>query len=277
MLLTGTLLTVDVRFPVFGDVRSVPVTVPIRDDAIEIGNVEDTEVDTSVVGAQFDVQGSDIVYGILGGAGSFANVNDATGFNGYRLFFEALSDGAVSIRDVEVVAATNSLGIDPARVGFTRDTVTMNVDGIAFQAGDGVVLRIGFDIAGGRGAETLAGETGRDRISGKSGADFLGGGAGNDVLDGGRGSDTLSGGEGNDVLKGRDGADVFVLAAGSGRDRVLDLDPLADRVLVQTGATGFDDLRIRSIDGGVQVGDGQDRLVLAGVAIEDVSATLFLF
>jgi uncharacterized delta-60 repeat protein len=86
---------------------------------------------------------------------------------------------------------------------------------------DAVILsdvRIGADIRGGPGNDTLVGGSGPDRLWGDAGDDALDGGAGSDVLRGGAGNDWLIGGwarsDGRDYLFGGLGDDTLVAAAG---------------------------------------------------------------
>ncbi|WP_369927789.1 calcium-binding protein [Leisingera sp. XS_AS12] len=108
-------------------------------------------------------------------------------------------------------------------------------DGIAEGTDDGE------DVYGGEGDDTISAGGGDDDVSagngsdvldGGEGADSLDGGAGNDTLSGGEGDDRLEGGEGNDVLEGGEGLDTYVLAPGSGEDRIIDdggvIEMLAD-------------------------------------------------
>ena len=88
-------------------------------------------------------------------------------------------------------------------------------------------------------AITINGENGNDRvvvtgairvgiqINGGEGSDSLTGGTGNDTIDGGAGDDSLWGWRGNDLLIGRDGADLIYgqdgndsLSGGAGRDQL---------------------------------------------------------
>jgi Ca2+-binding RTX toxin-like protein len=84
---------------------------------------------------------------------------------------------------------------------------------------------------GGQDGDALFGDDGDDHINGNLGADTVQGGAGADTVLGGQGDDSVAGGAGDDFLsgdKGADtlsggaGADVFALAAGGGRDVVVD-------------------------------------------------------
>lgn len=107
---------------------------------------------------------------------------------------------------------------------------------------------IGNDrLLGEGGNDSLYGAAGGDVLSGGSGADLLDGGAGNDRLNGDAGADTLRGGVGNDTLAGGanndrliggTGADVFVFGPGGGADRVIDFNPVEDRLLLDATLWG---------------------------------------
>ncbi|HEX6711878.1 MAG TPA: calcium-binding protein [Thermoleophilaceae bacterium] len=96
--------------------------------------------------------------------------------------------------------------------------VTVTLDGVADDGGDGEGDNVGADVedvTGGSAADSLtgngadnelAGGAGDDTIAGGDGNDGLSGGAGRDVVDGGAGRDDLDGGAGADTLKTQDGA-----------------------------------------------------------------------
>lgn len=82
---------------------------------------------------------------------------------------------------------------------------------------------------------------GKDRIRGKEGNDVLFGGEGEDRIRGDAGGDVLWGGLGDDRLTGDrsrgKGEDVFVLARGSGTDRILDFQVDSDYIGLVDGLT----------------------------------------
>ena len=157
--------------------------------------------------------------------------------------------------------AVSSLAITPvaggARIAYGDEVIELrSSDGRTLLASDfteanviGVTrppfVRIGRDLVGTEGPDTLLGADGSDRLMGLGGNDTLEGlggndallgGAGNDRLDGGTGRDVLAGGAGddnasggpdgdillgspgNDALEGGAGADLIV--GGSGNDRI---------------------------------------------------------
>lgn len=123
---------------------------------------------------------------------------------------------------------------DPGRAGVLRATVNGVVIGTRPEAavrtirviggrGDDAITvdvpgntRIGAQLYGNGGDDTLRGGDGNDAIFGGSGNDTLLGGKGNDRLRGGAGDDSLAGGDGNDGLAGETGDDT--LRGGNGRN-----------------------------------------------------------
>ncbi len=130
----------------------------------------------------------------------------------------------------------------------------------------------GMDVLNGSlGNDTLDGGTGDDSLEGGSGTDALNGSVGNDriqgggdadTLAGGSGDDTLSGDGGDDVLRGESGADVFVVAAFSGADTIVDFTAGED--LFDASALGLtfgdldtnEDLALTDADDAVSVAGG---------------------
>ena len=86
------------------------------------------------------------------------------------------------------------------------------------------------------GADDLFGGSGNDTLFGGEGRDELFGDSGSDTLEGGAGDDRLTGGSGNDVMTGGEGSDAFIVAPGSGSDRVLDFELFEDRLVLDGGA-----------------------------------------
>ena len=173
-----------------------------------------------VVPVDLDVRGSILSYSIVDrGGGSFSNVNDDTGFNGYALTFSALSSRTgMILRAVDV--QRNDLDVPADNIDFDANTVFINVDGLRYSSGESLVLNMGFTIAGTGRADALAGLSGRDWLKGGAGRDTLSGGAGADILTGGAGADVLTGGAGADRF---DYNSLSESTVGSpGRDRITD-------------------------------------------------------
>lgn len=99
---------------------------------------------------------------------------------------------------------------------------------------------------GGAGADVLRGGSGNDGFFGGGGDDRIYGEAGTDTIYGDGGNDRIDGGSGDDVLRGGAGRDEFVLATGSGSDRILDFEDGLDRIDLShlTGISSLADLTI---------------------------------
>lgn len=268
----------------------------------------------NVVAAEFDVVGSQIRYKIVEQfGGRFTNVDDDTGFNGWKMtFLELYGNKSVRIANVDVLSDRNTLEIPKANVTFSRDSVFVNVDGLSYSRGEELAVQIGFRIAGTERGDVLEGDLGRDVLYGKGGKDVLFGGAGNDTLDGGdsndmlyggtgrdslrggtgadqlfggTGNDTLSGGTGGDTLTGGRGADVFVFQSRTGRDVITDFDAgvAGERIDLRGIAdiTSFSDLRANHLwsyrgDAVINLGGG-NKVILEDVSTRELSANDFLF
>ncbi|MES1025729.1 hypothetical protein ABN584_22815 [Gloeocapsa sp. BRSZ] len=131
------------------------------------------------------------------------------------------------------------------------------------------------------GNDTLFGGLGNDQLGGKGGDDQLFGEQDNDTLYGDDGDDLLRGGLGNDTLIGDDfsggqGSDTFVLAAGEGRDTILDFENGIDRIGL-AGGLSFNQLTItNSGANNTLIRFGSEQLaLLSGVAASNLTATDF--
>jgi Ca2+-binding RTX toxin-like protein len=274
-----TIASVTVLAPTRDTPISRPAEAVVADGRIEFDDVQfyDLAGDAfNVVRARFDIEGATIAYSVLQG-GRFSNVPDVTGFNSYHISFDALDGTGASLRKVRIVEGTNTLRLPQQFLDHDADGVWLNVDNLSFSAGQGVTIIMDLALAGGRGRDVLRGLEGDDLLSGGRGNDRLAGGAGRDTLKGGAGNDTLDGGTGPDVLVGGAGADQFVLRARGGRDIVRDFDLDADTVLVARGADGFDALDIADTARGALVESGGARMLLVGVAADDLTADHFVF
>lgn len=83
------------------------------------------------------------------------------------------------------------------------------------------------------------------------------------TLSGGEGADRIRGGQGTDTLSGGTGADVFVFTAGDGSDRIRDFQIGVDKLLFL--GTPAKNIITRSVQGGLEVAYGRDKVLLAGV------------
>jgi Ca2+-binding RTX toxin-like protein len=138
----------------------------------------------------------------------------------------------------------------------------------------------GTTIRGKKGSDVLNGGTGNDVLDGKKGNDKLYGSGGEDRLNGGKGKDFLVGGPGDDVLKGGKGKDTFYFAPGFGNDRIVDFKIGQDMVRFDKGVfSDYADVKdsMAGFKGGVMIDAGDDSLFLAGVKLNKLSASDFLF
>jgi Ca2+-binding RTX toxin-like protein len=271
-----------VRLSVFAPNRSNPITRPaeavVADGTAEFDDVKFFDINGdpfSVVRARFDIEGATIAYTILQN-GRFANVADETGFNGYRITFDALDGTRAALRDVRIAPGTNTLGLPDRLLDHDATGLWLNVDNLSFSTGKGLAMILDLALTGGRGRDMLRGLEGDDLLSGGGGNDRLFGEAGRDTLKGGAGNDTLDGGAGPDVLIGGAGADQFVLRA-RGRDSVRDFAIGEDTILVARGAQSFDALAISDTARGALVESGAATMLLVGIAAADLTADHFVF
>jgi hypothetical protein len=220
-MLDGSTVTLRILAPTIDNPITRPVVSTVLSDAVEFNDSSfyDLSGDPfNVVAAQFDIYGSTLSYRTLE-SGTFTNVDDRTGFNGYALSFSDLPKG-VSLRSAELVTSKTTLGVDASDILISGNGVFVDVDGLPFRTGDTILLNCGFNVRGTSGKETLSGDDGSDALYGF---------AGNDTLKGGAGKDFLSGGMGADRLYGDTGADRFVFksvlestVASAGRDTIAD-------------------------------------------------------
>ena len=136
----------------------------------------------------------------------------------------------------------------------------------------------------------LSGGKGKDWLNGGKGGDVLWGGGGKDYLQGGKGRDALTGDGGNDKMQGGNGSDTFVFSHNFGRDRILDFtatgprsqqDHIEFRKLVDEAETARE-FKAASKQVGNKViydahDDGQNRIVLNGVDMDDLTGFNFDF
>jgi len=145
-------------------------------------------------------------------------------------------------------------------------------------------------VEGGVGADALYGNDGADTIIAGSGVDTLSGGAEADQLVGGAGADRIEGGAGDDHMWGgewsADGAaDIFVFSPGSGQDMVHDFETGNDVIDLSAYGLTWDELQpviqnhgwAVSIELGAVGGEEGDRIFLANISSEELSADNFEF
>lgn len=261
---------------------TLPVRSTVREDAVEFNDVSffDLSGDPfNVVAAKIDIRAAHVEYTLLE-SGRFSDVDDDTGFNGYRLSFAGLgkATSGVTLHSVDLVGGLSTFDIPAGNISFTATSLMMNVDGLSFSTGESLLLRLGFRIEGSGRANWLEGDAGRDRLLGFGGNDTLAGGAGADTLLGGQGADVLMGGTGADVLTGGAGRDVFVLTARSGADRITDFQNGVDKIRISGFADDFDDLVLSATGNGVRLALGNGvHVTLAGAELGQIDASDFLF
>jgi Ca2+-binding RTX toxin-like protein len=106
-------------------------------------------------------------------------------------------------------------------------------------------------LIGGSQDDVIDGGAGNDALIGAAGDDNLYGQDGADTLYGEDGADTLNGGLGNDTLYGGQGGDTYVIAYGSGQDRIFEDDSTAG----VTDVVEFTDVMSTEISTVERVGD----------------------
>jgi Ca2+-binding RTX toxin-like protein len=241
----GTKVKLQVLGPTLDDPASRLVTAKVRDPGAEFNDVSFYDLDGDpyfVIAAKFDISGSTLNYRIVETFGGFfANVDDATGFNGYALTFAALrGNERTALRDAHV--ATNDLDIDQENVFVDRDTLFINVDGLRYDPGDRLQIELGFRMTGTRGDNRIVGGDGRDALIGGLGADLLRGNSGADRFVIEKARDSTPGPAGRDTILDFRGNDRIDLSDLPGRMRFLgddgfDGDPNAVRAVARSGST----------------------------------------
>jgi Ca2+-binding RTX toxin-like protein len=179
-------------------------------------------------------------------------------------------------------------GSDPVGVTLIGSAATETLTGT--NGADRIEGRGGADtLQGLGGADLIIGGDQNDWLQGGTGDDRLEGGAGSDIIDGGPGDDLVYAGEGNDLVYVNAGADT--VWGGAGNDELrMQASPPPDGTVTLRGEAGSDTLAMNYsnpntfvvADGGadsdtfvigdlhgiatVTLGDGADRIVLAGNA-----------
>ena len=134
---------------------------------------------------------------------------------------------------------------------------------------ENVVTGAGNDRIVGNGlANTVTAGTGNDVLVGLAGNDRLLGQAGNDRLQGGAGADTLAGGI---------GADHFLFSKGDGADRIADFRDGLDRIVINSGAEAFGQVRIADLGADARIAFGDVTVILTNVDHARLGAEDFIF
>ncbi|MEO5338241.1 MAG: cadherin-like domain-containing protein, partial [Magnetospirillum sp. WYHS-4] len=155
--------------------------------------------------------------------------------------------------------------VDGSDVSTATDTFTVNVSGVADEAGLNVTL--------GAGQQSVVDDTTGRTITGTSGNDSLAGGAGNDVIStgGSSGEDFIDAGKGDDTITGSGSTDDRLLG-GLGDDKIYSSDSSGDMMVGgggddQAWGGGGNDLYVFEVGGGDDTfhgGSGTDQMVLMG-------------
>lgn len=197
-------------------------------------------------------------------------------------------------------AGNNSLaggrGSDTLEGGLGNDTIDGGVgaDTIRFTAGTAVSVNLSKTTAQNTGAgldtirnvENVMTAAGNDRIIGSAlansltagaGNDILSGMAGNDRLFGQSGNDRLQGGAGNDTLAGGTGADHFLFSKGGGTDRITDFADGIDRIVIDSGAEAFSQIKIADLGADARISFGDVTIALSNVDHARLGAEDFIF
>ena len=131
--------------------------------------------------------------------------------------------------------------------------VKLGGGGDLYEGGGGLIQGI---VKGQRGADLLLGGNDNETFEG---------GPGKDTLMGGLGDDEIDGGPGKDLLLGGGGADNFIFADRGKADRVLDLSPGDDHILLDNAAWkrlgGEGELEALAFKLGGEATDADDRVL----------------
>ncbi|WP_374301958.1 calcium-binding protein [Paracoccus sp. (in: a-proteobacteria)] len=170
------------------------------------------------------------------------------------------------------------LGIDTIR--FTVSTpVSVNLAVVAAQnTGAGLdTLRNVENVVTGAGNDRIVGNGLANTVTAGTGNDVLVGLAGNDRLLGQAGNDRLQGGAGADTLAGGIGADHFLFSKGDGADRIADFRDGLDRIVINSGAEAFGQVRIADLGADARIAFGDVTVILTNVDHARLGAEDFIF
>ena len=208
-------------------------------DGVELAANDDENGITRGSAVQLTVNANSTYFIGISGDGLNGDGSSTHAYN--PLTGENMGNGSEGSYSLAVMDASTTPGI--TLNGSGENDVLTGTDGDDFLVGRGrhdqllgqkgndtLIGNGGKDtLVGDRGADWLSGGGRKDDLSGNGGKDILLGGGGRDRLDGGGGRDRLNGEGGRDTLMGKAGRDIFVLAAKSGRDRILDFKDGKDK------------------------------------------------
>nr|WP_275250812.1 calcium-binding protein [Vandammella animalimorsus] len=229
---------------------------------------DDTLTGTAARDEIYGLQGNDQIYGLEGD-------DFLAGYEGND--FLAGGDGRDQLHGDD--------GDDQLHGGWGEDRIAggQGQDFIAGGPGDDQLF--GDDgedqLYGDQGSDSLYGGQGHDQLFGSEGDDYLEGGQGEDRLDGGAGRDVLHGGQGSDSLYGGSDGDFYILQAGDGQDRLIEVldDSAAHDIIELRGLASSDNWQLRRVgqDLHLHYGQGgqdllivQDQFAAGAMAIEEI-------
>ncbi|PAT37261.1 calcium-binding protein [Vandammella animalimorsus] len=147
-------------------------------------------------------------------------------------------------------------------------------------------------LVGGAGRDKLKGGAGDDVLyamameddidsEGAATGDWLLGGSGDDMLHGSRAGDVLNGGAGNDRIRGGSDSDFYILQAGDGQGRLIEVlgDSAAHDIIELRGLASSDSWQLRRVSqdlhlhygvGGQDLLIVQDQFAAGAMAIEEI-------
>ncbi|WP_420857402.1 sialate O-acetylesterase [Marivivens marinus] len=197
-------------------------------------------------------------------------------------------DSSALEQDAPTIISVNSLWIEGSEgisgdFEFAPDVYRIYFEGDADFNATGAALD--DYIVGNRGDNRLLGEGGDDRIYGGDGQDLIFGGSGNDKLYGDEGNDLIDGQEGRDVAYGGAGADTFVFEAGDEFLSIRDFDGEFEMDVIFLagfdGITSYEDMltmtTLRHYSDGIILDIGEDRLMINGLDVDELSSDFFVF
>ena len=208
--------------------------------------------------------------------------------------FDALAGFDIdSVEDRSLIGQTVSgddlvISIDGEQVVTLTGTAAALDMGDTFDPGEGLSILDSFlitnpspGVEGGEEPEIniIDGTAASETLVGTAGDDYISGLAGNDYIYALVGDDTLDGGAGLDRLYGGAGEDVFVFAEGTTLDIVYDFENDIDQIaLVGLTEEEFGDVTISAYGStGTMLLVGDDRMILRGTAVDEITIDDFIF
>lgn len=170
-------------------------------------------------------------------------------------------------------------GVDAMSGGTGNDTYVVDDfgDTISEVGGSGIdTVRSSISFALAADFENLVLTGTARRGTGNDLGNVITGNASNNNINGGAGNDTISGGAGNDRLTGGSGADLFIFAAGTGLDGVMDFVSGTDRLDLATLFGSFAEVQAATtndVNGNAIINlGGGNSVTLFGLAAEQLQS-----